>query len=546
MNNGYVILSSGTNAYAKHIVIEDTLIVRKNVNLTVSNSLGVGILNLGYFTNKGTVSFYNTVDDAMHNHSKLINYAEGTITISSTAGGIENALTGSIKNSGVIFADDCPGYGIISEGNVINKEGGQLNLYFTKGLGALGPTTNQGTINIISSNYVGILSPRDPFINDITGVINIEDSDRYGIYINGYFTNKGEINISNTAEEGIQMYLGTLTNTKKGKIYISDTGERGLEMIQISHVINKGLLQIDGTIGLEALWLGLSSSIENNGNLILNTSAPCAIDTISFFYNQPCGTFLLEGPIVNDNFFENEGWLRTSLNGTHTNNHLFFNEAVIEDINGSFDGVGINNNAIRIAPLNTTGVENVPIPNALDLGSLAGFQISNNKWYTDPALTTEAGDYDPVLNEFTPTANAVGISKFFLRVADLNNNCREVFYIEISGGVIAAGPAPPPSGPSVGSPAIKADFSLPYAIDLYPNPALEGFTINASAPLSREITVAIYDLQGRMIERRYFEAEGQTAVYFKLTSAYFPGLYLIKIQEEGQPSISRRLTILDQ
>ena len=110
-NNGYVILSSGTNAYAQHITIEDTLIVRKDANLTVANSLGVGLVNNGYFTNKGTVSFFNTADDAIYNSSKLINYAKGRITVSSTFKGIVNSLSGSIKNSGVIFVDDSPGYG---------------------------------------------------------------------------------------------------------------------------------------------------------------------------------------------------------------------------------------------------------------------------------------------------------------------------------------------------------------------------------------------------------------------------------------------------
>ena len=144
-----------------------------------------------------------------------------------------------------------------------------MNLIFIspRVLGALGPTTNQGTINIISSNYTGLLSPRDPFINDITGIINIEDSAHDGIYINGYFTNKGKINVSNSGAEAILMYLGTLNNTNKGEIYISEAGERGIEMIETSHVINKGLIQMDENFGLEAIWVGLSSSVENSGKI---------------------------------------------------------------------------------------------------------------------------------------------------------------------------------------------------------------------------------------------------------------------------------------
>ena len=416
---------------------------------------------------------------------------------------------------------------------------------FTRGFRPLGNTTNQGTINIISASTAGLSAFRDPFINDKTGVINLDDCGLYAIYLNNDFTNKGTINISNVEGDGIQLYLGTLNNTKNGEIYISETGEQGIDMLQSARIINRGLLQIDGNIGLDALWLGVSSTIENNGELILNTSAPCTIDTVSFFYNLPCGTLQLDGPIVNNNFFENEGWLRSSLNGTHINNDLFFNEAVIEDINGSFDGVSINNNAIRIAPLNVTGIEDVPIPNALDLGSLTGFQLSNNKWYTNSSLTIEAGDYDPVLNQFTPRANAVGLSKFFMRVADLNNNCREVFYIEISGGVLA-GPTPPPSGPSVGGPIIKADFKQAYSLNIYPNPTSEGFTITSSAPLSHKTTVSLYDLQGRLIERKDFKAEGQSSIYFKLSPSYLQGLYLLKIQEEGQTLVSKRLTISPQ
>ena len=136
-----------------------------------------------------------------------------------------------------------------------------------------------------------------------------------------------------------------------------------------------------------------------------------------------------------------------------------------------------------------------------------------------PSLTTEAGDYDPVLNQFTPRANAVGLSKFFMRVADLNNNCREVFYIEISGGVLA-GPTPPPSGPSVGGPIIKADFKQAYSVNIYPNPTSEGFTVTSSVPLSHKTTLSLYDLQGRLIERKDFKAEGQTSIYFKLSPSY--------------------------
>ena len=544
-NNGYVIYASGTNANVLHITIEDTLVIRKNATLTIANSPGVGLNNFGYFTNKGMIIFFNTADNPLINYSKLINYKEGTITVSSTYGGIEVEPSASLKNSGTIFIDDTSGFGIDSDGIIVNKEGGKIDMYFTGGFRPLGTTTNQGTINVISSSLAGLASFRDPFINDKTGVINLDDCFLHGIYLNNYFTNKGIINISNIDGEGIYSDLGVLNNTKKGEIYISEAREQGINLIQSARVVNRGLIQLDGNYGLEALRLRSLSSIENSGKLILNTSAPCTIDTASFFYNEPCGTFKLDGAIINDNYFENEGWLRSTLNGTHTNNHLFFNEAVIEDINGSFNGVNINNNAIRIAPLNVTGIKDVPIPNALDLGSLTGFQLSNNKWYTNSSLTIEAGDYDPVLNQFTPRANAVGLSKFFMRVADLNNNCREIFYIEISGGVLA-GPTPPPSGPSVGGPIIKADFKQAYSLNIYPNPTSEGFTITSSAPLSHKTTVSLYDLQGRLIERKDFKAEDQSSIYFKLSPSYLQGLYLLKIQEEGQVLVSKRLTISPQ
>ena len=129
-NNGYVIFANGANANIRHITIEDTLIIRKNASLGISNSLGVGLNNYGYLTNKGTINIFNTDDNPIINYAKLINYKDGRITVSACFGGIENMLGANIKNSGTIFIDDTSGYGITSEGQFINKEGGQIDIYF--------------------------------------------------------------------------------------------------------------------------------------------------------------------------------------------------------------------------------------------------------------------------------------------------------------------------------------------------------------------------------------------------------------------------------
>ncbi len=542
-NSGKVFILAGINAQAASVNVHavDTLMIANSSTLSINNSAWTGLVNVGMINNKGNISISNTGHIGLLATGSMINYRSGVITITSTNGGLFITALGQFKNAGQIIIDDSSSDGLSNDGWLVNKAAGSIEVSNSRIFRQNGRMYNFGAITIANTTSNGLSHTGSEMINERSGSISIDQAGDNGLYTNATFSNRGEVSISNTTESGISLFQqATLSNGKRGEIYLSDVGTYGIEARISCNLLNIGLLLLS-SIGGHAIAL-ISSTLENGGELFLKTDQLLSIDVNSTFHNEACATVVFAGAISNGNSFTNDGWLYSTSTIPHFNGNLFLNNGVIEDINDSFDGVGITNSAVRAAPLNVTGTEGLAIPDALDLGSLAGFQITDDKWYTTAELVTEAGDYDPVLNEFTPVAAAVGLSIFFMRIEDLNNNCQAVFQVEITGGVVAAGPAPPPSLPPLGQAIGQTNFQSPASFEVYPNPAAEGFTLQSKSSFAPNTSLTIYDWQGRVVLEKKI-AEGLNSFYVDLNTSLLAGVYVATLSQDGQQLFNQRLVV---
>ena len=220
------------------------------------------------------------------------------------------------------------------------------------------------------------------FLNDVGGSIHVDQTAIYGIYTEKAFTNKAAIHIG--ANEsigfiGLWIFSGTFTNDVDSNIHIDRTS---------------------------------SSGIRNDET----------------FTNNSCARVHTTGSIDNQSTFTNDGFLFTDFNGTHSNTGTFTNSGVIEDFQGAFNGITIDNQGLIIAPV----IPNTIITNALQIGTNNDFTASTD-WYSDENLTTDIGDYDQTTNTFTSAVPVPNSTTFYMEVTDNDNpSCSRVVAIKVA------------------------------------------------------------------------------------------------------------------
>ncbi|MBK9018011.1 MAG: putative metal-binding motif-containing protein [Saprospiraceae bacterium] len=92
----------------------------------------------------------------------------------------------------------------------------------------------------------------------------------------------------------------------------------------------------------------------------------------------------------------------------------------------------MTNNRIIVERTVGTACENLPMADALDVTSLAGFNVVG--WYTDAGCNTSAGTYNEMDNTFTPNDDAVGLTDFFVKIS--GGSCEYIFKKVITGSVL--------------------------------------------------------------------------------------------------------------
>ncbi len=196
------------------------------------------------------------------------------------------------------------------------NSGGSLSIENSSndGLEVDGMVVNDGIISIGQNgsniNHAGISISMGSLTNNSTGVINIDNTGRYGMEIGGdaSLDNFGTISIgqnggsTNIAYDGIWV-SGTLDNS--GVLNIDNTGENGLRGIASSIFHNTGTINIGQNGG--------AANIDSDGLNFVNNQ----------FYNQVGGNINIDNVkdsgIFSNGYFSNEGNLNIGMNGGANN-----------------------------------------------------------------------------------------------------------------------------------------------------------------------------------------------------------------------------------
>ena len=258
------------------ITYEDAsiLALRNNATYTLAGEMNVlrttGILNNGTFTIQplGQLIFDNKNSlhtfPAFFNQGDLMN--QGLLSINDFAGEgiLQQGLTSSITNDGLIIIDSTDEQAIYLNGGVI---------------------TNNEKITISNSKEEGLYFIGGTFENNDT--LMIHEVDRSGILMDFNFSTTSQLNNLSAGYIGITKAASLLTNTagirlgdpgsitNLGKIYLEDCGNYGL-LVQDDAVFDhqSGLIQM---VNLDDEGLAL----KDNGTLMISSSADLQISLVT-------------------------------------------------------------------------------------------------------------------------------------------------------------------------------------------------------------------------------------------------------------------------
>lgn len=357
---------------------------------------------------------------------------------------IEDGTTVSIKSLVVQFNASLS----IENNAILNIDGSANTGFFNAGT-----ISNSGQINIGASGAIGHsgIVNHKTFTNEIGGEINIDQIGGHGIYSNSgaQFTNKGTIHIGankTISLDGIHN-RGNFTNESEGEI-TSDRAKHGINNYAFQAVFtNKGKITIGAIAQVHANgYYNNAGRVNNSGegeiNIVDARWAGIANQWSFFasakFVNHACATIRTSVRIHNTRDFENYGFIFSNYcdnhftgkdGGYYPHNPYFLNKGTIEDLHNSFGEFTfpLNNKGLIISP--TCGGAAV-FSDILTIDNNNHFTVSTD-WYSDSALTMDAGDYDSDTNTFT-ASNPVETATFYMEVTDDNNpTCKEVMAINI-------------------------------------------------------------------------------------------------------------------
>ncbi len=226
---------------------------------------------------------------------------------------------------------------------------------------------------------------------------------------NSDFSNEanGTINLIN-ASSSSQIRVAGINTIFNNAGNINIEGRSALQSIASGKIINKADGMIDINVSVFAIVTGGNGSLQNDA----------------------CGTIYTSAEIVNTSMLNNAGFLYIDYEGTHKITGTFTNTGAIEDRYNSLEPYNITNENIIIAPSSCNSSDSV-FPDILKIGNNNTFTVSTD-WYSDEALTTDAGDYDQTTNTFTAATPVLSSTIFYMQLTDDNNtNCPKVMAINV-------------------------------------------------------------------------------------------------------------------
>ena len=393
--------------------IENSVSVFNNEGLIMITSVasGEGLKNIiAFFENKGSFVTSDAQGGILTTGTGCVVKNTGIIqianSISAVNTGVKNLSFSKVTNEGQISISPADAYGVVNEAIFENKGGSMLTIASCRERGILNQNsavmTNDGsiTINVIQStpNIRGIQNASMFLNNDYLMVTNAMGTGGLAISNNDVFVN-GE-----SAQIEVDLCTKGLKNDKSfenlGQIDISNTTGDGLTNLTSVALFTNGSggeINITNGIGGDA--------IRNSGSAKLN--------------NGSCATFTVSKKLRNlTSTFDNDGFLYQDFSGTNINTGSFKNDGVIEDRQGSFEGIlsSIDNHGVIAGPLHGYHVTGIGSQGVL-LGSQTDI-TTGLFYYAESNLTNQVGTYAPYDNEWIPAA--AGVDAIYL---ELTNTC---------------------------------------------------------------------------------------------------------------------------
>lgn len=200
------------------------------------------------FNNEGTVTLTGGLDVGL--------YVTDASTFTNVTAASMVMVTGAVNHNIQIDANNSTGK-IVNNGTIETSGGSQDGIRLQEG----GALENNAIITVTSpaKDGINIQSTGGTVTNDGDGTINLISTAEKGIEMNGgTITNNADIGIPNSGREGIEVNGGTITNN--ADINVSGSGREGLELnngtfdnvtpgeSQFSNSQTKGLEVNDGTL----------------------------------------------------------------------------------------------------------------------------------------------------------------------------------------------------------------------------------------------------------------------------------------------------------
>jgi hypothetical protein len=255
-----------------------------SIHISDQSSSNIYVNALGSFQNSGAIFMANSDGEGISNYGTFDNLSAGTMNMSFVRYfGIKNDHI--FRNYGEINISDIipsptslqDGLGFNNTGTFLNASGAQFSIFNAVGVGLNTESdfTNAGTITIDgitpdnNNNCIGF-RPRGDFSN--SGELNILNSAQEGVLVENYSPgvkqNNGLIEILNSGTVGLTIKRKFING---GDILIDQTGGKG--MMVYDTLLNSGAIQAENTI-LDAIYAYIGGVIENleSGSLNANHS----------------------------------------------------------------------------------------------------------------------------------------------------------------------------------------------------------------------------------------------------------------------------------
>ena len=545
--SGYVRLYSGETGFARSVEVQSgaRLYVYSNGELNISDAVGtegLHVIGRAYIYGRLTIENINgtfpNYGRGIYNEGYFYIFSNGFVEIISTEdNGITNSETGYFYNRGEIWMES------IDKNGIFNRD----------------RFRNYGSINIDASlDYpdYGIVN-FDDFRNYSNGEITI-DGGGGGSFGNNTSTatlrNYGSINLNNSSGIGINNN-GVITNYSSGFLKVHSAGTHSFYNNSAAIVTNHGTIRT---------YYGGSSALVNDGQINNYNYVNIFYCSSISYYSYAAGSFDNYGSfysLSNDNTdlylqgsFINHDDAYTSVNKTimvpsggelindgilisykQSGNHwngggIMVNNGAIEDRYLSFPSYVMDNQQVIVEPLTGPMQEGVPFPDALNVASLSnvtvlGWKVSKNGG--------SAGTYDPVTNEFTPNAAAVGLSTLYVTIEIDASGINRNFIVEIDGGILPFSGSNPPSqfnqNPGNNLPQSIAQHELL----IYPNPSSGQVQIESKYFEEQATEIQVFNALGQLVHQQK-HAKGILISTLKFPAHLLNGIYMIQCSQEGK------------